>query len=445
MEFIDVVVEKIVNGGYGFARYDNRIYMIEHAYPGEFVKIKIKGNKKDVYFAEVVEYLEKSPYRNRMICPYFQKCGGCQLLDLDYKEQLKIKTNIVKEQVRRIGKLDDKLVIDAIGSDEIINYRNKMEFSFAYDRGEIKLGLKKRNSNEIINVKKCLIAPKEFNKIINETKKIFEALNLKIYNPKSKKGEFKHLVLRKSFSKNEIMSIFITKTEYITNYKNFKSLIKERIKSDSIIHVMNGSDSIVLRGPYKTLKGEGVIKEEFDGFTFQIPPTAFFQNNYNVTKKILNEFVKIVKSEKITGNLLDLYSGVGLFSIYLAPLFKHVTGVESNGISVKAAHSNANINGIKNTSFIKSDVQEFIKEYDKRIDLLIIDPPRSGVSKEVLTKILQLKPKNIFYLSCDSTTLARDLSNLKKTYNIEFIRPFDMFPNTFHIENFAFLKVINSD
>lgn len=445
METIDVVVEKIVNGGYGFARYDNKIYMIEHAYPGEFVRIKVKGNKKDVYFAEVVDYLEKSSYRNRPVCPHFQECGGCQLLDLDYNEQLQIKTGIVKEQIRRIGKLDDELVFDAIGSDEIIHYRSKMEFAFSYNKGELKVGLKKRNSNEIVDIKKCLIAPKEFNKIISETKKIFEALNLKIYNPKSRRGEFKHLILRKSFSKNEIMSIFITKTEYITNYKNFKKIIKEKIKSDSIIHVMNSSDSVVLRGPYKTLKGEGVIKEEFDGFEYQIPPTAFFQNNYSVTKKILEEFVKTVKEEKISGHLLDLYSGVGLFSIYLAPLFKYVTGVENNGVSVKAAHSNANINNIKNVSFVKADVGEFIKEYDKKVDLLIVDPPRSGLGKEILTKILQLKPKNIFYLSCDPTTLARDLSKLKESYKIEFIKPFDMFPNTFHIENFAFLKAINGD
>jgi 23S rRNA (uracil1939-C5)-methyltransferase len=445
METIDVVVEKIVNGGYGFARYDNKIYMIEHAYPGEFVKIKVKGNKKDVYFAEVVEYIEKSPYRNRPVCPHYQECGGCQLLDLDYKEQLKIKTSIVKEQIRRIGKLDDSLVLDAVRSDEINNYRSKMEFAFSYVKGELKLGLKKRNTNEIIDIKKCIIAPKEFNKILYETKKIFEALNLKIYNPKSRKGEFKHLVLRKSFSKNEIMSIFITKTEYISNYKKFKELIKNNIKSDSIIHVMNGSDSVVLRGPYKTLKGEGVLKEEFDGFEYQIPPTAFFQNNYNITKKILNEFVRIVKEEKITGHLLDLYSGVGLFSIYLAPLFKHVTGVETNGISVKAAHSNANINNIKNTTFIKADVEEFIQDYDKKVDLLIVDPPRSGLGKRVLTKILHLKPKNIFYLSCDPTTLSRDLSKLNEFYNIEFIKPFDMFPNTFHIENFVFLKAKNSN
>ncbi|KLO21897.1 23S rRNA (uracil(1939)-C(5))-methyltransferase RlmD [Marinitoga sp. 1155] len=440
METIDVVIEKIVNGGYGFARYDNKIYMVEHAYPGEFVKIKVKNRKKDVYFAEVVEYIEKSPYRNRQICPHYQECGGCQLLDLDYNEQLKIKTKIVKEQIRRIGKLDDTLVLNAIGSDEINHYRSKMEFAFSYKNGDIKIGLKKRNSNDIIDIKNCLIAPKEFNNIISETKKIFNALNLKIYNPKFRKGEFKHLVLRKSFSKNEIMSIFITKTEYINNYKNFKRLIKEKIKANSIIHVMNGSDSIVLRGPYKTLKGEGIIKEEFNGFEYQIPPTAFFQNNYNITKKILNEFVEIIKREKISGVLLDLYSGVGLFSIYLAPLFKHVTGVENNGISVKAAHSNSNINNIRNTTFIKADVLEFIKNYDKKIDLLIVDPPRSGLDKEILTKILQLKPKNIFYLSCDPTTLSRDLFRLKESYKIEFIKPFDMFPNTFHIENFAFLK-----
>jgi len=445
METIDLVVEKIVNGGYGFARYDNKIYMIEHAYPGEFVRIKVKGNKKDVYFAEVVEYLEKSPYRNRPVCPHFQECGGCQMLDLDYNEQLKIKKEIVKEQIRRIGKLDDELVFDVFESDDITGYRSKMEFAFAFEKGNLKIGLKKRNSNDIVDIRKCLIAPKEFNNIISETKKIFEALNLKIYNPKTRKGEFKHLVLRKSFSKNELMSIFITKTEYISNYKNFKSLIKEKIRSDSIIHVMNSSDSIVLRGPYKTIKGEGVIKEEFDGFEYQIPPTAFFQNNYSVTKKVLNEFVNIVKKENISGTLLDLYSGVGLFSIYLAPLFKHVTGVESNGVSVKAAHSNSNINNLKNTSFIKSDVAEFISQYDKKVDLLIVDPPRSGIDEKVLTKILQLKPKNIFYLSCDPTTLARDLNKLSEAYNIEFIRPFDMFPNTYHIENFAFLKLNNTN
>ncbi|AEX84586.1 23S rRNA (uracil-5-)-methyltransferase RumA [Marinitoga piezophila KA3] len=444
MDYIDLVIEKMVYGGYGFARYDNKIYMVEHAYPGEFVRIKTKYNKKDVYFAEVVEYLEKAPYRNRPVCPHFYECGGCQLLDMDYSKQLEIKKSIVKEQMKRIGKIDESLVENVVPSDEINHYRSKMEFAFAYKNGEVKLGLKQRNSNEIIDIKNCLLAPKEFNRIITEVKKIFEALDMKIYNPKRKKGEFKHLVLRKSFSKNEIMAIFITKTEYISNYKKFKELILKNIKADSFIHVMNGSDSVVLRGPYKTLRGEGVIKEDFDGFEYQIPPTAFFQNNYFITKKILEEFVEIVKSEKISGTALDLYSGVGLFSIYLAPLLKHITGVESNNVSVKAAKANANINNIKNVSFVKEDVEKFIENYDKKLDLIILDPPRSGLSKKILTKITELKPKYIFYLSCDPSTLARDLSKMQEFYNIEKIKPFDMFPNTFHIENFAFLKLKNS-
>jgi len=439
---INLVVEKLVYGGYGLAKYEGKVYLIENSYPGDFLKVTPTKITKNLVFAKPIEIIVPSNYRTSSKCKHFPQCGGCQWLDCKYEYQMDAKTNIVKEQLSRIGKIDDSFVKNIIKSDIIWEYRNRIEFTFQNDQ-EPKLGLKEKNSNNVVDIYSCPISPKEFDSIKNNFRDLVQKLNIKIYDKKNKTGILKHLVLRKTFYSNQLMVIIVTHTEYLPFEKEIKDHFRKNHLINSLIHVMNSSDKIVLRGPYRTLLGEGVIEEEFDGFRFQIPPTSFFQNNYNVTKKMLRHILDYFKNNsKRTDTLLDLYSGVGLFSVYFAPIFKFVESVESSKVSAKASISNANINSIKNIKVTQELVKNFLSNNKtKKFDYVIIDPPRAGLNEEEIEMISNITEKAAIYVSCDPSTLARDLNIfITKNFNLVSVQPFDMFPNTYHIENVVILE-----
>ncbi|PNR97029.1 23S rRNA (uracil(1939)-C(5))-methyltransferase RlmD [Petrotoga sp. 9PWA.NaAc.5.4] len=445
---MDLIVEKLVYGGYGLARSQDKIIMVENAYPQEHVKVIPKKTGKNLMFAEVKEIIKPSTYRIQPNCNHFPTCGGCNWLDLKYEQQLIAKTNIVKEQTERIGKISNFYVKDIIGSEIICEYRNRMEYTFQFDQKnqEFKLGLMQNDSKNVVDLQKCLISPHIFNKIRNQTKDFFQKLNLEIYSDRKNRGVLKYLVLRKSFSFNQIMVIIVTHTEYLPFQKEITDFFRENFKIYSLIHLMNSSKNIVLRGPYKTLYGEGLIQEQFDNFKFQIPPTSFFQSNYNVTKKLLGYLLDYFKDRvSYSDTLLDLFSGVGLFSIYFSSLFKEIESIENSKVSYKAAIANSHINAIKNIRFYHDTVENFVNNsVDKKFDYIILDPPRKGISQNEINKISSIVKKAVVYVSCDPSTLLRDINAfLSNGLKLKVIQPFDMFPHSFHIENVAILEKNN--
>ncbi|MFN3691400.1 MAG: 23S rRNA (uracil(1939)-C(5))-methyltransferase RlmD [Fervidobacterium sp.] len=435
-----VYIERMAYGGYGLGKLPGgKLIFIEGAYPGELVEATISDEKSDVAFGKIFKIVEKADYRRKPQCKYFGKCGGCQLMDINYEKQLEFKNQIVKDQLKRIGKIEVD-INPIIPSDLEYSYRNKMEFAFSFKDGKVHLGLKARNSNEVIDIGGCPISPNSFNKILEVIPEIVEMSKVRIYNPKRRSGTLKHLVLRYSHSNNQTMAIFVTKTETFSEAKIIKSQILKSIPQiNSIIHVMNSSDEIVLRGPYKTLYGSGVLEVEMDYEKFQIPPTAFFQNNYHVASKMV-EYVTKSLDLKGTENVLDLYAGVGTFTMRLAMLSKHVIAVESSHIAVKAGKANANINNLRNVKYEELDTLEFLKVFESKADIIVLDPPRAGAGKDVCKEILRIAPEKIAYVSCDPSTLARDLSMLKEKYQVESVQPFDMFPQTYHVETVVIMK-----
>ncbi|MDO7977621.1 23S rRNA (uracil(1939)-C(5))-methyltransferase RlmD [Oceanotoga teriensis] len=442
---IQLIPEKIVYGGYALAKYDNEVYLIENALPGELIEIEVYNKKKSVNFSKVTKIIEPSKDRVKSVCPHFNKCGGCDLLNYRYEKQIEQKENILKEQLRRIGHLNIETE-KFEKSFNNLNYRNKMEFTFSKDENNnIVLGLNEKKSHKIINIEKCYIAPDYFNTIRNTVKEVVKELDIPIYDPKKRKGVLKHLVIKKSSKTNKLMIIIVTHTETLPKSRELKHLLLQKLNFDSLIHVMNSSDKVTLRGPYKTLFGEGILKENFDEFEYQIPPTSFFQINYDITEKILQYILEYIKTKNTSKDtLLDLYCGVGLFSLFYSPLFKHVTGVEYSKNSIKAAKSNLNINSIKNINFIAEDSLQYINqsiEKQKTFDYIIIDPPRSGLGIKAAEKISKITKKTLIYISCDPSTLSRDLNILSQNgFKVDSIKGFDMFPNTHHIETCVLLS-----
>ncbi|SHH21220.1 23S rRNA (uracil(1939)-C(5))-methyltransferase RlmD [Thermosipho atlanticus] len=435
-----VYIEKLAYGGSGLGKLPGgKIIFVSGAYPGELVKVDIISDKRDYAIGRLEEVIESIPERRHPVCPYFRKCGGCNFLDLRYSKQLQFKEEIVKEQLSRIARISVDKVTQIQKSNDEYEYRLKMEFAFDYNM-KTTLGFKMKNSRKIIDIKKCYIAPKYFNKIVELTPEIIDLHKVPIY--KNRKGVLKHLVLRYSPTEKNVMVIFVTKTEKFSNGRQIANqLVKNIPNVSSVVHVMNSNDKIVLRGPYKILRGEGVLSYEFDWEKFQVPPTAFFQNNYHITGKMI-EF--LTKSLNLNGSetILELYSGLGTFSIRLAALSKHTTAVESNRVAIKAGKANANINNVRNLRFIEADVKEYLNSHEERYDVVVVDPPRSGLEKEVIDKILEISPEKIGYVSCNPATLARDLKKFLDSgkYKIEIIKPFDMFPQTYHIETITILR-----
>ncbi len=437
-------VEKAVNGGYGLSRTeDGKVVLIEGAYPGEEVLVRVKREKKDLIFATALRVLKPSPFRREPKCKYFGKCGGCQFMNLNYEEQLKVKESIVREAFRRsFGR--DLDIREIVPSDGEYGYRTKIELTAISGR-RIKLGMRMKNSHELVPIERCEVAPKRANEVIQTLPDILTALKVPAYNFSRREGVLKHVIIRYAFSTDQTMVIFVTKTE---SFKWGKLVSKILLRNlpwiHSVIQVMNFRDDVVLRGPYKTLHGEGVITETFDWEEFQIPPTAFFQSNYNVARKLMNA---VFDSLNLKGNevVLDLYSGVGLLSLRISSVAKRVIGVEKSRVAVKAAKANANINGRRNVRFLEGDVLKVLKGYDDKVDVVVLDPPRSGAGKKVMKEIVRLGPRKIVYVSCEPSTLVRDLKVLESTeYSIEFVKPFDMFPQTFHVENMAVLKKVDT-
>lgn len=434
-----IKIDKLINGGYGMGFKDGKTYMIENAYPEETVEIDILKNTKNVVFGKTKNIIKQSKDRTASVCNHFPKCGGCQWINYKYEKQLEAKQNIVQEQLRRIAKID--IDVDSIEPSLLqYQYRDKMEFSLT-ENGNLKIGFNEKNSSNIIDIQECPISPNIFNKVRNKIKTIIETLKIPVYNFETKKGIIKYIILRKSFSQNKIMLILVTNDENVPKEKELKSELR-KLPVDSIIHVLNSSDKVKLRGPYKTWKGEGVLIEEFDGFTFQISPTSFFQINYDINSKMLKHILDYLKTKKTNDkNLLDLYCGVGLFSIYFSPLFKDVKGVEFSKSSIKAANANKNINFLKNITFYVEDAIKFLKKSKNNFDYIIIDPPRAGLGKNGVELLSKKVNNSLIYISCDPSTLARDLKELtEKGFKIKSIKPFDMFPNTYHVENVAILE-----
>ena len=435
-----VKIEKIVNGGYGLATLeDGKKVFVEGAYPGEVVKVEITKEKKDFSFAKPMYFVEKAPFRRMPACSHFNQCGGCYFMDVSYDKQLEFKREIVKDLFERYIGFSD--VENTVASPVEYNYRTKVEFTTAFVKGEPIVGFKMRKSHFVVPIRKCLIAPERANLILEKLPKILSAIDVPIYNFRRRKGILKHVVIRHAFSMDQTMVIFVTKTEGFPQAKVLKRLLlREFPWIYSVIHVMNSKDSVVLRGPYRTLHGEGIIVEKFDWEEYQIPPTAFFQSNYYIAKKLANfvfEESELSGSEKV----LDLYSGVGLFSLRLSSAAKRVVGVESSRVSYKAAVSNSHINERRNTQFVNADVLEFLKGSEDNFDIVIVDPPRSGMGKEVVSELLKISPRKVIYISCEPSTLVRDVKILTDAgYRLERVVPFDMFPQTFHVETVAVIS-----
>ena len=384
-------IVKMDNKARGITYKDNKIVFVNNALPGEDVDIKIILDKRKYSVADVSNYNIKSSKRIKPKCKYFGFCGGCQLQHLSYKNQLEYKVNYLNEIFKSLN-----IKIKKIHYSEEYNYRNKITL-----KTKEKIGFYKLNSNDIVEINNCIIADK------NLTSKIK-------YLNKLDSGLVKEIILKSFGNKNMLV---------INGDNNI-----------SVEEIKNYFDCVYINN--NLVYGKRIIAN-INNIKYLISPNAFFQVNIKIASKMFKHIKNICTNIK-SKNILDLYCGCGSISLYVADIAEKVLGIELNESSIKDAIENMKLNNIKNVSFI-CDTTDNVKEIDN-FDTLIVDPPRNGLSKSLIGKIIDSKIKNIIYVSCDPVTLKRDLEYLNTYYKIKSIEAFDMFPQTHHVETITVLE-----
>lgn len=374
------------------------------------------------------------------ICPVSRKCGGCQLMNMTYEEQLAYKQSKVIKLLggfHRVNKI--------IGMNNPFHYRNKVQAAFGRTRnGEIISGVYQSSTHNIVKTDKCLIEDDKADEIILTIRKLVKSFKLTVFDERNQRGFLRHVLVKHGFSTGEIMVVLVTGTSNFPSKNNFISeLLRLHPEITTIIqNVNNKYTSMVLGDKETVLYGKGYIEDILCGCTFRISPKSFYQINPIQTEILYNkaiDFAELNGKERV----IDAYCGIGTIGIVASKKAGEVIGCELNPDAVRDARVNAKINDIKNIQFICADAGEFmlsLKEQGEKCDVLFMDPPRAGSDKKFLSSAVALMPEKVVYISCNPETQQRDLTYLTRNgYKVKKIQPVDMFPYTNHVESIALL------
>ena len=374
-------------------------------------------------------------------CPLYKKCGGCQLQNLTYEQQLRYKQ---VKCIRLLGKFCR--VGEIIGMENPYHYRNKVQAAFALDRhSNIISGVYQSSSHKIVPVTVCMTEDEKADEIIGTIRRLLKNFKLRPYNEDTGRGFLRHVLVKRGFKSGQIMVVLVTGTRDFPKKKDFvATLLKIHPEITTVVqNVNNQKTSMVLGNRSEVLFGDGYITEQLGDFSFRISPKAFYQINPIQTEVLYNttlEFAGLTGKETV----IDAYCGTGTIGIFASPKAKKVVGVELNPDAVKDARVNAKLNSAENTEFYNADAGEFLADAaasNEKYDVVIMDPPRSGSTVKFLKSVVKLAPKTVVYVSCNPETLARDLMFLVRNgYKVKKIQPVDMFPHTNHVETVVLLS-----
>lgn len=402
---LNVRISDVNHQGKGIARYNNKVIFINNACVDELVKIRIIKENKKFLEAEVLEIIEESNDRVKPLCPYYKECGGCDIMHFSYSKQLLFKMNKVKNIFNKY--LKQEINIKEIYYDKQYNYRNKVTFHVKEN-----IGFYKEKTYELIKIDECLLCSSYINDLI----KILSKLDL---------NNIKSIVIRNSFDNNKLMVVF----DVIGSIN--EKLIIEKLK--------NYVNSIYIKdNNYTLIYGDKYIIDKIGELSFVISPDSFFQVNTNMAYRLYSKVLEY--SDCSNKKVLDLYCGTGTIGLFLASKCKQLVGVEINKYAINDANVNKEINKFENVRFICGDSGKVLKKLNYKPDVIVVDPPRSGLDTLAINQIISLNAKRVIYVSCDPITLARDLNILKEYYNILEVSLVDMFPNTHHVESVCLLE-----
>ena len=440
-----VRTEKMVYGGQALARADRFVVFVDDALPNETVRALIYKKKKQFAFGRAVEILEAAPERIPSDCPWTGDCGGCTFRHCAYPAQLRFKKEVLVEALHGVPGAQE-LVRDVVPAEQTQDYRNKMVFSFgATLEGELRLGLHRRGSfMHIVPADKCWLQSAGSREIVRRVLALAKQMNLPAFHEIKKTPGLRSLTIREARNTNQRMVELVSTTAYPGLPEHLLAILEDLV--DVLYFSIDTNIYGSPRPEQRTLlKGAGTIEETLNGLRFRIGPDTFFQSNTAQAEKLFARVRELATLHGRPAVALDLFAGTGPIALQLAGVADRVVAVESWEPSVLAARDNIALNDVRNVDVVGADVNAALPPgIPENVDLVVVDPPRPGLSPEAIAWIAKLAPATVVYVSCNPATLARDLKLLLQSpYRIETVEPFDLFPHTFHVETLVLLRRIS--
>ncbi|WMJ75651.1 23S rRNA (uracil(1939)-C(5))-methyltransferase RlmD [Cytophagaceae bacterium ABcell3] len=454
IQVIDIAAE-----GKSIAKHENKVIFVDHAAPGDIVDLYVYRTKRDFAFAKPIKFHQYSPLRQEPFCQHFGTCGGCKWQHLNYKEQLKAKTQQVKDSLDRIAKVTYPEILPILGSQATQYYRNKLEYTFSDTKWltdeEIQSGEEfQRNGlgfhipqkfDKILDIEKCYLQPDPSNEIRNALRDYAIKNDVPFFNIRNQEGWLRNLIIRTA-NTGEVMVILQVYYEAPDLMKGAMEFLKDKFPQvTSLNYVINPKGNETFHDlDIINYHGLPYITETMEGLKFRIGSKSFYQTNSEqayTLYKVTRDFAGLSGNEVV----YDLYTGTGTIANFVSGMAKKVAGIEYVEMAIEDAKVNSKINGITNTYFEAGDMKDVLNERfiekNGTPDVVITDPPRAGMHKDVVNMLLRLKAAKIVYVSCNPATQARDLALLDEKYNVTKVQPVDMFPHTQHIENVVLLEL----
>lgn len=449
-DLVTLKIEDMGVDGEGIGHTDGCTLFVKDALIGDVINAKVMKMKKNYGYARMMEISTPSPDRVEPKCTYHKQCGGCQIQALSYEKQLEYKKKKVLNNLRRIGGLTELPEFDVIGMDKPYCYRNKAQFPFGTDKnGNVVTGFYAGRTHSIISNTKCYLGVEENEQILEMILAHLKKYHIPAYDEQTGKGLLRHVLIRKGFTTGELMVCLILNG---TRIPNVKELVAELVKIPGMtsitINVNTKQTNVIMGQEMRSVWGQDYITDYIGDVKYQISPLSFFQVNPVQTRKLYEralEYAEVESGETVW----DLYCGIGTISLFLAQKAKQVYGVEIVPQAIEDAKRNAALNGFSNAEFYVGKAEEVLpvkyREEGIKADVIVVDPPRKGCDEALLQTIVQMRPKRVVYVSCDSATLARDLMYLvSEGYGVVKGTVVDQFPHTVHVESVVLLTKVHN-
>lgn len=435
-----LTIKRLGINGEGVGYFKRQVVFVPGALPGEEVVVEVTNVNPRFAEAKIKKIRIASKERVQPPCPVYDQCGGCQLQHLSYAGQLREKRDIVIQSLERHTKLNVTAmdIRPTIGMEDPWSYRNKSSFQVGHKGGKVLAGLYGLNSHQLINIEHCAVQHSQTNEATLAVRSVLEELNIPIYNEKSRKGLVRTIVARVGVHTNELQVVLITTQKEIPNRDQLIEKIQNKLPNlKSIVQNINGQKtSLIFGDETEVMAGEEFIQETLGDLQFELSARTFFQLNPTQTVNLYNE---VKKAAALTGveKVVDAYCGVGTIGLWLADKAAEVRGMDIIPESIDDAKKNAKRHGFTHTKYVPGKAEEVLPKWVKKgwkPDVIVVDPPRTGLDGQLLQTILNVKPQKVVYVSCNPSTLAKDIQTLSKSYEVEYIQPVDMFPQTSHVE-----------
>ncbi|HGI4011502.1 TPA: 23S rRNA (uracil(1939)-C(5))-methyltransferase RlmD [Streptococcus agalactiae] len=449
-DIIETEISDISHEGMGIAKVDGFVFFVENALPGEIIKMRVLKLRKRIGYGKVEEYLTTSPHRNEGLDYTYLRTGIADLGHLTYEQQLLFKQKQVADNLYKIAHISDVLVEPTLGMTIPLAYRNKAQVPVRRVDGQLETGFFRKNSHTLVSIEDYLIQEKEIDALINFTRDLLRKFDVKPYDEEQQSGLIRNLVVRRGHYTGQLMLVLVTTRPKIFRIDQMiEKLVSAFPSVVSIMQNINDRNSNVIFGKeFRTLYGSDTIEDQMLGNTYAISAQSFYQVNTEMAEKLYQKAIDFsdLNSEDI---VIDAYSGIGTIGLSVAKQVKHVYGVEVVEKAVSDAKENATRNGITNSTYVADSAENAMAKWLKegiKPTVIMVDPPRKGLTESFVYSAAQTKADKITYISCNSATMARDIKLFEELgYHLVKIQPVDLFPMTHHVETVTLLSKLDVD